>query len=123
MQGSGEDVQLTGGTWVYNQPTQATDHFSTTDPVPGVPGGFLPQEKVQSITQSCQWLRKQPTVTIHQLSKLLGRITAAAPTVLSAPPYSTREDAITQATEVIRLAGDPGRGDSGGTAVVVSQSN
>ena len=44
MQGSGEDVQLAGGTWVYNQPMQATDHSSTTDPVPGVPGGFQPNE-------------------------------------------------------------------------------
>ena len=46
---------------------------------------LLLQEKVQSITQSCQWLMKQPTVTICQLCQLLGRMTAAAPAVLSAP--------------------------------------
>ena len=46
---------------------------------------LLPQEKVQSIAQSCQWLMKQSTVTIRQLFQLLGRMTAAASAVLSAP--------------------------------------
>ena len=44
MRESGEDVQLVGGTWVYNQPTQVTDHSSITDPIPEFPGGFQPNE-------------------------------------------------------------------------------
>jgi len=46
---------------------------------------FLPQEKILDITQTCQSLLTQKTVTIHQLSQLLGKMTAAAPAVLSAP--------------------------------------
>ena len=46
---------------------------------------LLPQEKIDNIIQMCQSLRKQPQATVHQLSQLLGKITAAAPADLSAP--------------------------------------
>jgi len=46
---------------------------------------FLPEEKAQGISHMCQNLLQQHRVTIRQLSQLLGRMTAAAPAVLSAP--------------------------------------
>ena len=46
---------------------------------------LLPQEKLNNISQMCQRLRKQPQVSVRQLSQLQGKMTAAAPAVLSAP--------------------------------------
>ena len=67
---------------------------------------------------------KQPTVTIRQLSKLLGRMTGAATAVLSAPiRYCHLQHLKMQSLKQlkgIQPAGDPGREDSGGTAVVVN---
>jgi len=46
---------------------------------------FLPQEKIADITQVCADFLKQQSLTIRQLSQLLGKMTAATPAVLSAP--------------------------------------
>jgi len=46
---------------------------------------LLPQEKIDNIIQMRQSLQKQPQATVCQLSQLLGKMTAAASAVLSAP--------------------------------------
>ena len=87
---------------------------------------LLPQEKVQSITQLPV---ADETVNCHNPSavSIAGKDDSSSSSSPvnpnTAPSSSTLEDTITQATEVIQTAGDPGREDSGGTAVVVSPSN
>ena len=46
MRGDGEDDELAGGTGVYNQPPQITDHSSPEDPVFGVHSRFQLNEAV-----------------------------------------------------------------------------
>ena len=50
---------------------------------------FLPQEKVESIRQTSQVLLQQ-SPSVQQLSQILGRMVAAAPAVLSAPPSTVK---------------------------------
>ena len=45
----------------------------------------LPKEKVKNIARSCQAVLKQETVTVRDLSRVLGRMTAASQAVLPAP--------------------------------------
>ena len=90
MWGTREDNQLAGG-------TGTTINYPKSQTIPAqkilflgflvdynLMKLFLLKEKIQSIAQGCQWLMKQPTITIHQLSQLLRTMTAAAPAILSA---------------------------------------
>ena len=45
----------------------------------------LPEEKIKSIARACQTILKQETVTVRELSRVLGKMTAASQAVLPAP--------------------------------------
>ena len=45
----------------------------------------LPQEKVQQINQDCEWALRQETLSVRDLSRLIGRMTATMQAVLPAP--------------------------------------
>jgi len=42
MPRSGTDMQLTGNTWIHNQPSHVTDHSSSADPILGIFSGLKP---------------------------------------------------------------------------------
>ena len=44
----------------------------------------LPEEKIKSIARACQTILKQETVTVRELSRVLGKMTAASQAVLPA---------------------------------------
>ena len=45
----------------------------------------LPEEKIKSIARACQTILKPETVTVRELSRVLGKMTAASQAVLPAP--------------------------------------
>ena len=45
----------------------------------------LPKEKVTKITQACETMLKQPSTTVQELSRMIGRLTATVQAVLPAP--------------------------------------
>ena len=64
---------------------------------------LLPQEKVHNIAQTSWSLMKQSTVTIRQLSQLLGKMTAAAPAILWLQyDTDTSEDTVNDAIQVVQ---------------------
>jgi len=127
MPSSGMDVQLTGNTGIYNQPSQVTDHSSTVDTVLGISSGLKPNEvapssKAQQHSTDVQ--KSEETTTCLHLATVpptkeddSGSPSSSLSSYMI-PTSSTTENTIIKILQIVQSNFYPQQGVIEGTAVV-----